>query len=102
MGVDALADTIIHKIVKLEVGNRLIGKEFILGKINEILATNLWPRYLGTSKLIPLSKTEDEYPPIDKIRTIAVMPAISKLLELCMLVRLEPICFKNEGLIHRC
>ena len=45
----------------------------------------VWPAYLGTARFVPLSKTDSAFPKPDDVRTIAVLPAISKLIEICIL-----------------
>ena len=59
----------------------------------------VWPAYLGTARFVPLSKTDSAFPKPDDVRTIAVLPAISKLIEICILQRLEPLAYRNTRLI---
>ena len=65
-----------------------LGK-FACYKIRE---TRFLARYLYTSMLVSLSKSRDQFLTIDKIRTIAVMLEMSKLLEICTAARLELYC----------
>ena len=57
-----------------------------------------FPAYLTTARVVPLSKDGTPYPNLDNIRTIAVLPAVSKLLELHVLLKLEPIIYGADGL----
>ena len=100
VGVDGLSDNTLHEVVKLTLKKDGIdGLNLITGKINSIFASRSWPKYIGTARFIPLSKTSEEYPSIEQVRTIAILPAISKLLELCIMGRLEPIVYSNANLI---
>ena len=75
------------------------GTEFLMDRLNLILGRTVWPSYLGMAKFVPLSKTESEFPAPNDVRTIAVLPAISKLVEICILGRLEPIVYGDPHII---
>ena len=100
VGVDGLSDKTLHEVAKLTMQKDGVdGLNLITEKINTIFAARSWPKYIGTARFIPLSKNKDEYPSVDQIRTIAILPAISKLLELCVMGRLEPIVYKDKNII---
>ena len=40
-----------------------------------------WPSYLFKAKLIPLSKNDKEYTSKKNVRTISVLPALTKVIE---------------------
>jgi len=50
------------------------------------MSKNLWPKYIGAARYnIPLSKTNSEFPRAEDIRTIAILPAWSKVMETAIL-----------------
>ena len=57
------------------------------------------PSYLKHSRLIPLSKSNSQYPNVGDVRTIAVLPAFSKIHEKLLLVKLSDEG-KNLNLLH--
>ena len=48
-----------------------------------------WPEYLTTARVVPISKTDSAFPPVGSIRTVAVLPAVTKLMELLVMEELE-------------
>ena len=56
--------------------------------MNSWIAENKIPSYLNIARMIPLSKEATAYPEVGNIRTIAVLPAISKIWEKILLKRL--------------
>lgn len=66
---------------------RVKGK--ILIAFNDIAFTNCMPDYFSIARVVTLSKDSTEFPAVGDIRTIAVLPAITKLLETCILIILE-------------
>ena len=51
------------------------------------------PQYMKKAKIIPLSKdaNNSQFPEVGQVRTIAVTPAISKLFELCQLLKIRAV-----------
>ena len=100
LGVDCLPDNTLHQIAKLSFEkDQFDGTEFLRSRVNAIFARVNWPSYLGTAKFVPLSKTDSEYPAPNDVRTIAVLPAISKLIEICILGRLEAVAYSDNRII---
>ena len=86
LGLDGLPDNTLHAVAALtEEEDGFAGLQFLTSRLNEVFASEVWPSYLGTAKFVPLSKTDSEFPAPNDVRTIAVLPAISKLLEICIL-----------------
>ena len=48
-----------------------------------------WPEYLTTARVVPISKTDSAFPPVGSIRTVAVLPAVTKLMELLVMEELK-------------
>lgn len=84
IGVDELPD----KLLKRKETWMAIKKK-ILDTFNEWLENNHMPQYILTTRIVPLSKTESVFPPTGDVRTIAVAPALTKLLELCIKQKLD-------------
>ena len=100
LGIDCLPDNSLHAIAKLTgEEDGFDGTQFLQERINEIFQMRVWPAYLGTARFVPLSKTDSAFPVPDNVRTIAVLPAISKLIEICILQRLEPLAYRNIFLV---
>ena len=100
LGIDGLPDNTLHAIAKLTTEKEgFAGTEFLMERVNEVFARTVWPSYLGTAKFVPLSKTDSEYPAPNDVRTMAVLPAISKLLEICILGRLEAVVYRDTRII---
>ena len=67
--------------------------EFWSGVENKLLKSfNEWsfvgkvPKYLNKARIVSLSKEDGtQYPALGNIRTISILPATMKLLELCLL-----------------
>ena len=77
----------------------------IQGRIKDIF--NEWsrgsaPNYLNRSNIIPISKDKDSplFPATGDVRTIAVLPSISKFYELCILQRLTEWTNSNK-ILHK-
>lgn len=86
MGVDDLRDTLlkdeyIWPHIKSKIKN--IFNEWLHGK--------KVPKYLNKAKIFVLSKDKEspEFPKVGMVRTIAVLPCISKLYESCILAKLK-------------
>ena len=47
------------------------------------------PEYIKTGRIFVLSKTDSAYPPVGRIRTITILPALTKLYELVILQNLK-------------
>ena len=101
VGIDGLPDDTLHEIskVKPKGEQKLDGVKFIQDNLEETLNSTLWPRYLGTARVIPLSKTDSAFPLANEIRTISILPAWSKLLELVILGRLNKKLYSFLGTI---
>ena len=58
----------------------------ILKAFNKWLYDGTVPEYINKARIVSLSKTPGTaYPAVGDIRTISILPAITKLLELCLL-----------------
>lgn len=57
------------------------------------------PSYCSTSRVIPLSKTDNPFPEHGDIRTISITPALTKLYEKLIMPRLEAE-INARGAIH--
>ena len=53
------------------------------------------PPYLREARSIILSKSEDHFPAIGDVRIIAILPAITKLFEQCLLILIKIDLLKN-------
>ena len=74
-GMDALPDRFFKALKDQDI--------LILHRCLQALRTTTnWPRYLYTAKQCFISKTSSEFPPIEKIREISILPATTKLIEL--------------------
>ena len=62
-------------------------------KLLALINREKWPAYIATAKIFPLSKVESEYPSKDRIRTIAILPAVMKLMETIVLNKMSEINF---------
>lgn len=101
-GLDGLPDNSIHDIAKIkDENNKLVGLEVLRERLNELLRKSLWPHYLSTAKFIALSKTESAFPKSDELRTIAILPAWTKVIESVILERLNKQLYGPNGKIHR-
>ena len=100
-GIDGLNDNMLHSISQIGIKKELTGLKFIAEKIEEILNSVMWPSYLGTARFIPLSKINSPFPKADQIRTIAVLPAWSKIIELSILQKLNPHMYGMFGAIDK-
>jgi hypothetical protein len=82
IGVDLLKDTTLKKVLTPE----------IVSKISD--SYNCWirkgniPQYASTARVVALSKTGSPYPPKGQIRTISILPAITKIYEKAILARM--------------
>ena len=78
-------------------------KKLIVDKLhhsfNKWLQTESYPSYLNTARVIPLSKEATEFPTLGAIRTIAVLPAVSKVFEKVLLSRLQALII-SKNLVH--
>ena len=88
VGLDQLQDMVFHK----ECHWNLI-KRKVLTKFNYWISSLRIPQYLKKAKIIPLSKDTNNspFPEVGQVRTIAVTPAISKLFELCQLLKIRAV-----------
>ena len=96
LGIDYLPD----KFFKNQfIWDRI--KERILGIFNVWATGQVSPNYLNIAQIVPLSKEKDAplFPAVGNVRTIAVLPSIAKLFELCILQRLQSWAKENE-IIH--
>ena len=66
---------------------------------NEWQVKREYPEYLKTANIVPLSKEDNEYPDYSNIRVIAILPAVSKIFEKCILTRLD-LSIQNNGGLH--
>jgi hypothetical protein len=58
-------------------------------KFNEWIKQGLLPSYFKKARIVPLSKEDTPFPSVGSIHTISILLAITKLLELCLLRKLE-------------
>ena len=58
------------------------------------------PKYVKTARIIALSKDGTPYPSYGQIRPIAVLPAISKLLEQVVLEKLQAEMLHSATPLH--
>ena len=58
-------------------------------KIRDLVNNDYWPSYLFKARLIPLSKNNMSYTTKDNVRTISVIPAITKIIERLLLNKVE-------------
>ena len=96
--VDAAVGSLKNKAIGLDMlSARLLKLPCVRAKVVPKItaAFNDWqehatcPHYLKSAKIIPLSKQNTEYPDVGQIRLIAILPAISKVYEKCILRRLD-------------
>jgi hypothetical protein len=84
LGLDGLKDTQIHEY--LTIPNVLL-------KVSTFFTNSLTkgslPSYFKTARVVPISKTSSPFPPYPDIRTLAILPAITKLYEQCILTLLQ-------------
>lgn len=99
VGIDDLSDDILHKMSKLEIEQEG-SMEFFRKKAEEIMNADHWPKYLGEARIVPLSKNNSAFPKADEIRTIAVLPAWSKVIENLILLEMSPKLYGLEGVIE--
>ena len=80
-GYDGLPDTILK-----ELGKTKSIKLKLMDQFNLWARRGFLPGYLTIAKVIPLSKDKDnsQFPAVGDVRTIAVLPALTKLYELCI------------------
>lgn len=57
---------------------------------------------MGSARIAALSKCDSNYPTMDQVRMISVLPHISKLVELIILQELNPILYGDGGFIPVC
>ena len=100
MGIDSLPDVELHKLVQLknEDGDE-IGAELLAEKATMILNSDIWPSYLGTARYIALAKVPSTHPLASDTRTIAILPAWSKVIENIILQRLNSHLYGTDGVI---
>ena len=55
-----------------------------------------WSKYLYTARLFFLSKTKSAYPPIEKIREISILPAVTKIIETLLFIELQKRVVENK------
>ena len=84
IGVDHLKDSQLRTML-----SELPIKIKIVATFNLWLAKNQLPSYLQTARVIALSKDDSNYPSFGKVRPIAILPALYKLLELSILIELD-------------
>ena len=88
--MDNMGDHFLHDIVKkkndTDDDTQLLS---LTKKIQDQLNNDYWPSYLFKARLIPLSKDNKSYTTEDNVRTISVIPAITKLMERILLNRIE-------------
>jgi hypothetical protein len=95
VGIDGLKDTNLKKI--------LLGNDRIKNKLKEHI--QLWltngsiPTYLKHARAIAISKSSSCYPKVGEIRTISILPALSKLVERIINFKIEKE-IKEKQLIH--
>ena len=103
-GVDCLPDRVFHDLIKhhhKSQADALVQQ--MCRALNSFLADPVWPRYFATAKVVPLSKTDSSFLHHKDIRTIAVLPTITKIFELRILEDLSPVLYGargREGIIH--
>ena len=83
MGLDLQKDTQLRLALE---DDRLITK--LTTELSRWYAVGA-PRYVKSARIILLSKTPSQYPPVGSVRPIAILPAISKLYEQIILHRLQ-------------
>ena len=79
-----MSDTLFHEIVKTSKG-----VEFLRQKLETLINSQYWPKYLYTAKVIPLSKTDNAFVTQKNIRIISILPAITKLMESLILNKMK-------------
>ena len=80
MGNDALPDKFLKNNTVFKAY-----KEKILQTFNDWYNGTEIPRYLKAGRVFALSKEDTQFPTLGKIRTITILPALTKLYELTML-----------------
>ena len=93
-GNDCLGDRLLHDLIKHNAVRQKIKCTFA-----EWLNGARVPAYITTARVIFLSKEQTPYPAEGNVRTIAILPAITKLYEL-VLHRKLIACIKEHGLLH--
>lgn len=95
MGIDGLKDTLLKKT--------LLGNDKIKNKLKQHI--QLWinnssiPNYLKHARSIALSKSSSCYPKVGEIRTISILPALSKIVERIINLKIEKEV-REKHLIH--
>ena len=68
-------------------------RELLNGKLSQVFSTwlsnRIYPEYLVEAKVVPLSKEPTPYPSFGQIRTISILPIVSKVYEKILLKRLQ-------------
>lgn len=95
IGHDQLKDT--H--IKLVLSQNEEIRSKCQQQINTWLNQNNIPIYLKKARVIALSKTASITPPVGEVRTIAILPAFSKLIERTIHNKLVQVLEENK-LIH--
>ena len=96
-GLDNLSSAHIKLVMESKKHKALVVSK-ITSSINSWLLGAPIPSYLTLSKTIPLSKEDSCFPSYGAIRTISILPAISKILEKAILGRLKSHLRMNNGL----
>ena len=97
LGVDELPDLYFKD---RDIWERI--KIRILEIFNQWAAGNKLPKYLNKATIIPLSKDANSplFPRVGDVRTIAVIPSLAKMFEICILNRLKDWIGENNILHH--
>ena len=84
VGVDGLPDRLLKEALQDDTVIYKLTLHF-----NRWLCTGKVPKHLKLARVVTLSKTDSKYPSVGDIRTIAILPAVFKLYETCVLKLLE-------------
>ena len=58
------------------------------------------PSYVKRARIVTLSKTTSQYPPVGQVRPIAILPAITKLYEQIIMCRLQKELSQLDTPLH--
>jgi hypothetical protein len=94
VGLDGLKDTVLKRLGNTE---QLIHK--LQATFNHWIATGKMPKYMTQTRMVALSKSHSPYPEVGDIRTLAISPAISKVLEKAIVKRLNDY-INDQNLLH--
>lgn len=98
LGADGMPDTYFHDMVK-EDSESQEDLKWITERIQHLINSPYWPKYLFAARPILLSKDGLTSTTKKNTRILSVLPAVAKLVERVILNRLMPRLYGDDGLI---